>query len=431
MATKVQTVKGTRDLLPPDTAVWAEAEAIARRVFALHGFQEIRTPIFEETDLFVRGVGESSDIVGKEMYSFEDKGGRHVTLRPENTAAVCRAYVQHGMQTWPQPVRLFYIGPQFRYERPQKGRYRQFHQIGAEYLGRRTPEADIEVLALLDLFFRELGFVERKVLVNTVGDKESREEFKRRLIAYLTPRAAELGEDSQRRLTTNPLRILDTKIPGERELLAGAPSLRECLSPASRDHFSRVLEGMASLDIRFEESAHLVRGLDYYTDTVFEIVSSDLGAQDALCGGGAYENLVEELGGPPTYGVGFAIGQDRLLDVLPDKLRQASQPKPPRALVLDLVVDAGAMPVQNDEARDRARRFAQELRRRGVPARFQAGRSAGAARKLAFQVGARFLVQVDSGRDAGVVTLHDVGMRTDEELPFDEALARIAEDRAT
>jgi histidyl-tRNA synthetase len=427
MATKVQSVKGTRDLLPPDTAVWAEVEAIARRVFGLHGFQEIRTPIFEETDLFVRGVGESSDIVGKEMYSFADKGGRQLTLRPENTAAVCRAYVQHGMQTWPQPVRLFYIGPQFRYERPQKGRYRQFHQIGAEYLGRYTPEADIEVLALLDLFFQELGFADRKVLVNTVGDAESREEFKSRLVEYLVPRAGDLGEDSQRRLQTNPLRILDTKIPGEKAILAGAPSLRDCLSAGSRDHFQRVLQGLESLDIRYEVSAHLVRGLDYYTDTVFEIVSPELGAQDALCGGGAYEKLVEELGGPATYGVGFAIGQDRLIDVLPEALRTRTAAKPPQALVLDLVVEEEEMLVQSSAARARARRFAQELRRRGISARFQAGRTAGVARKLAFQVGARFLVQVDSRRDEGVVMLRDVANRIDEELPFDEALRRITE----
>ncbi len=410
MPPKIQTVKGTRDLLPPDTAVWAAVEATARSVFGRYGFQEIRTPIFEETELFVRGVGESSDIVGKEMYSFEDKGGRAITLRPENTAAVCRAYVEHGMQTRPQPVRLFYIGPQFRYERPQKGRFRQFHQIGAEWLGKPTPEADIEVLALLNTFFEALGFSACKVLLNTVGDAESRATFRQRLVDYLLPHAGKLSDDSRRRLETNPLRILDTKSQVEQSLLADAPRLEDCLSLGSRDHFERVKEGLRSLGIAYEVSAHLVRGLDYYTDTVFEIVSDspELGSQNALSGGGAYENLVEELGGPPTYGVGFAIGEDRLIDVLPPTFRERVLSTGEVVLVVDLVVDDKDMLVASGAAKDAARLFAYELRRNGVRARFVPSRTQGVARKLASQAGANFLVLVHPADLAeGIVTLRN------------------------
>src|SRR5688572_13190591 len=234
---KVQSVKGTRDLLPPETAVWAAVEAIARRVFTSYGYGEIRTPVFEETELFVRGVGESTDIVGKEMYTFPDKKGRSLTLRPESTAAVARAYVEHSLQQQPAPLKLFYIGPQFRYERPQKGRYRQFHQIGAELLGDPGPWSDAEIVLMLMGFLGELGFRDLKALVNTVGDAESRAAYRERLRAYLEPHAGELSEDSRRRLDTNPLRILDTKTPDEIALLAEAPRLDDCLTEASGRHF--------------------------------------------------------------------------------------------------------------------------------------------------------------------------------------------------
>jgi len=316
---KLQAPKGTRDLLPPDTALWARVEATARRVFGLYGYGEIRTPLFEETELFARGVGESTDIVGKEMYTFADKGGRSLTLRPESTAAVCRAYVEHGMQSLPQPVRLFYVGPQFRYERPQKGRFRQFHQIGAELLGGRGgPDSDVEILLMLVRFLGELGFDDLRVCLNTVGDARSRKAYAAALRDYLLPLRESLSEDSRRRLETNPLRILDTKSAAEQELLGtGAPALRSYLSPVATAHFERVRSSLDAAGIAYQVDPRLVRGLDYYTNTVFEIVSEGLGAQNAICGGGAYEGLIEELGGPPTYGVGFAIGEDRLLEVLP------------------------------------------------------------------------------------------------------------------
>jgi histidyl-tRNA synthetase len=317
MPPRIQAPKGTRDILPSETALWAAVEATARAVFGRYGFREIRTPIFEETDLFLRGVGESSDIVGKEMYSFVDKGERNLTLRPENTASVVRAFVEHGMHRLPSPVKLFYIGPQFRFERPQKGRYRQFHQIGAELLGGKGAESDAEVLLMLVAFFRELGFRDLKVLVNTVGDAPSRAAYRETLLRFLEPHREELSEESVRRLATNPLRVLDSKSPQEQELLSRAPQLRDSLTDKSRAHFASVCKALEQFGVAYEVSPRLVRGLDYYTNTVFEIVSEGLGSQNAVCGGGAYEGLVEELGGPPTYGVGFAIGEDRLLEVLP------------------------------------------------------------------------------------------------------------------
>ncbi len=365
MAKRHAAPKGTRDLLPPETAVWARVESIARRVFGLYGYREIRTPIFEETELFQRGVGEATDIVGKEMYSFVDKGGRNLTLRPESTAAVCRAYVEHGMQQLPQPVRLFYIGPQFRYERPQKGRYRQFHQIGAELLGGKGAESDVEILLMLVAFLRELGFADLRVLVNTVGDAESRAAFRGKLVEYLAPRKDQLGEESARRLVTNPLRILDSKSPEEQALLAGAPKLEESLTARSREHFARVLSSMEASAVPFRIEPRLVRGLDYYTNTVFEITSEGLGAQNAICGGGAYEGLVDALGGPPTYGVGFAIGEDRLIEVLPPSSPARDVPRP---VIVRAVPWGRRLPSFAFEDADASGRFVELLRARGIPA---------------------------------------------------------------
>lgn len=320
MSIRFQAPRGTRDLLPRDAALWAGIEATARSVFAASGYGEIRTPILEETELFAKGVGESSDIVGKEMYSFPDKSGRSLTLRPENTAGVCRAFIENGMSQYPKPVRLFYIGPQFRYEKPQKGRYRQFHQIGAEYFGSRDPEADVEVLAMLFRFVQRLGLERFSIAINTVGDSDSRSAYRTKLVEYLEPRRGDLSEESQRRLETNPLRILDSKSSKDRHVLAGAPSLADSLNAESKWHFNAVCSFLAALKIPFQVEPRLVRGLDYYTHTVFELTSSSLGAQDAFCGGGAYEDLVARLGGPPTYGVGFAVGLERIASLVPESM---------------------------------------------------------------------------------------------------------------
>lgn len=413
---KVQSVKGTRDLLPPDTAVWAAVEATARRVFGAYGYGEIRTPILEETELFVRGVGESTDIVGKEMYTFPDKKGRSLTLRPENTAAVARAYVEHSMQQLPVPLKLFYIGPQFRYERPQQGRYRQFYQIGAELLGDPGPQSDAEVILLLVRFLSELGFPGLNVLINTVGDEASRSAYREALRAFLAPKAEHLGEDSRRRLETNPLRILDTKIPAERELLNGAPELVDFLSPESREHFETVLAILRRFGVPHRVDSRLVRGLDYYTRTVFEIVASGLGAQDAVVGGGRYDRLISDLGGPEVPGIGFAIGEDRLIDILPEAFRQNVLPRPPVFVAALGGVDfAEALAV------------AEELRAAGVPAIAElASRSAKAALKRADRLGARLVILIgDDEQAAGEVTLKNLASGEQRRAPRSEVLKNV------
>ena len=413
---KVQSVKGTRDLLPPDTAVWAAVESTARRVFGAYGYGEIRTPILEETELFVRGVGESTDIVGKEMYTFPDKKGRSLTLRPENTAAVARAYVEHAMQQLPVPLKLFYIGPQFRYERPQQGRYRQFYQIGAELLGDPGPQSDAEVILLLVRFLSELGFPGLTVLINTVGDEASRSAYREALRAFLAPKAERLGEDSRRRLETNPLRILDTKIPAERELLDGAPELVDFLSPESREHFETVLAILRRFGVPHRVDSRLVRGLDYYTRTVFEIVASGLGAQDAVVGGGRYDRLISDLGGPEVPGIGFAIGEDRLIDILPEAFRENVLPPPPVfAAALGGVDFAEALAV------------AEELRAAGVPAIAElASRSAKTALKRADRLGARLVVLLgDDEQAAGEVTIKNLASGEQRRAPRSEVLKNV------
>jgi histidyl-tRNA synthetase len=417
MAKRYSAPKGTRDLLPPETAVWARVEAAARRVFGLYGYGEIRTPLFEETELFLRGVGAATDIVGKEMYSFTDKGGRHVTLRPESTAAVCRAYVEHGMQQLQQPVRLLYIGPQFRYERPQKGRYRQFHQIGAELIGGKGAESDVEILLMLVAFLRELGFNDLKVLVNTVGDAESRAAYRAALVDYLTPKKDHLSEESARRLVTNPLRILDTKSPEEQSLLVDAPRLRDHLTEKSHQHFSRVLSSMEAFLVPFVVDPRLVRGLDYYTNTVFEIVSEGLGAQNAICGGGAYEGLVEELGGPPTYGVGFAIGEDRLIEVLPQN--SPARRRAPGPVVVSRI---GKASIEGGGGSD-ALAFAERLRGAGVAAVEGPGRAARAF-ELAEKLGGPAVAFLgDDEIAAGTVTVKFLATRQQFTVKPEEAVA--------
>ena len=425
MAKRFQAPKGTRDLLPPETAVWARVEETARRIFGLYGYGEIRTPLFEDTELFARGVGEATDIVGKEMYSFEDKGGRGLTLRPESTAAVCRAYVEHGMQSRPQPVRLFYIGPQFRYERPQKGRFRQFHQIGAELLGGKGPESDAEIIWMLWRFLNSLGFRDLKIHLNTVGDRASRAAYSEALRQYLLPLKEKLSEDSRRRLETNPLRILDSKSPEEQELLRGAPALEQSLTAASATHFRRVLSYLEAFGLSFkvpkifEVSPNLVRGLDYYTNTVFEIVSEGLGAQNAICGGGAYEGLVEELGGPPTYGVGFAIGEDRLIEVLPpDSPARRGSPGPV------LVTRAGK---STDEEGTGAGVLAllEELREVGIPCQ-EASARGGKLFDLAESLGSPAAVFLgEEELAAATLSVRTLATREQRTLPRSAAVAAL------
>jgi histidyl-tRNA synthetase len=311
---KFQAIKGTRDLLPPETALWNRVEQTAHEVFATFRFGEIRVPIFEPTELFARAVGDETDIVSKEMYTFEDRDETTVSLRPEATASVCRAYIEHGMQALPQPVKLYYMGPMFRRERPQKGRYRQFYQIGAEVLGGSdAPAIDAEVIEMVMTFFDRLELQGVQLDINSIGCRECRPKYVELLRAELLKVKDKLGPDSQRRIATNPLRVLDSKLEGEQGIIAILPRIADHLCEACAAHYAEVKHQLQLRGVMYRENWRLVRGLDYYMRTTFEITAQGLGSQNAVCGGGRYDGLVELLGGPSTKGIGFAIGEDRLL----------------------------------------------------------------------------------------------------------------------
>jgi histidyl-tRNA synthetase len=319
-----------RDILPPESELWNRVEQAAREVFATYGFSEIRLPILEPTELFARSVGADTDIVSKEMYTFldagaeEEKSGSRISLRPEATASVCRAYIEHGMHTWPGDVKLYYIGPMFRRERPQKGRYRQFYQIGAEVLGRSdAPGLDAEVIEMLLVFLRRTGLAEATLFINSIGCPACRPEYVGQLRRALEKVRNQLGPDSQRRIQTNPLRVLDSKLASEQAVIETLPRITDHLCAACREHYTQLQEQLRLRDIPFAENWRLVRGLDYYTRTTFEVTAPGLGAQNAVCGGGRYDGLVELLGGPSVKGIGFAVGTDRLVLALSPKTAAA------------------------------------------------------------------------------------------------------------
>lgn len=320
---QLQGIRGTRDILPDEVARWQWVEAIARKILSQARYQEIRTPIFEQTELFARGIGEATDVVGKEMYTFTDRGDRSITLRPENTAGVVRSYIEHSLSA-KGLQRLWYMGPMFRYERPQAGRQRQFHQLGLEAIGTADPRADAEAIAIATQILKSLGLKSLKLDLNSVGNREDRLNYRQALVDYLTPYKEELDADSQDRLTRNPLRILDSKDKRTQEIVQDAPSLLEYLGDFSRNHFEQVQTLLTGLGIDYQINPRLVRGLDYYTHTAFEIQSDDLGAQATVCGGGRYDGLVAELGGKETPAVGWAMGLERLM-ILVEKLAQIPQ----------------------------------------------------------------------------------------------------------
>jgi histidyl-tRNA synthetase len=322
-------VKGTRDILPPDSALWNWFEHAARDVFESYNFHEIRLPIFEQTDLFARSVGTDTDIVSKEMFTFrlpdgsersapEEAGvsqsGEQVSLRPEATASTMRAYIEHNLQALPGNVKLYCIGPMFRRERPQKGRYRQFYQVNAEILGQSdAPAIDAELLEMLLVLFKRVGLTRTTLYVNSIGDRNCRPQYVELLRQELLKVKDQLGPDSQRRIETNPLRVLDSKLPHEQEIIEKMPRISEHLCAECREHFAKLKDELKLRGIAYEENWRLVRGLDYYTRTTFEVIAEGLGSQNAVCGGGRYDGLVELLGGPPTKGIGFAIGSDRAI----------------------------------------------------------------------------------------------------------------------
>jgi histidyl-tRNA synthetase len=311
---KFQAIKGVRDLLPAETPLWDHVENTARGVFGAYGFGEIRLPIFEPTELFARSIGLDTDVVSKEMYTFADRDESMISLRPEATASVCRAYIEHGMQSLPAPVKLYYLGPMFRRERPQKGRFRQFYQIGAEVLGGNdAPGIDAEVIEMVMAFFDRLELQGVQLELNSIGCRECRSKYVEVLRGELLKVKDRLGADSQRRIETNPLRVLDSKLESEQEIIEGLPRMAEHLCAACAEHFEEVKRQLELRGVIYRENWRLVRGLDYYMRTTFEITAQGLGSQNAVCGGGRYDGLVELLGGPPTKGVGFAIGEDRLI----------------------------------------------------------------------------------------------------------------------
>jgi histidyl-tRNA synthetase len=341
----IKAPRGTRDLLPPDTELWNRVDSIAREVFRLYNFHEIRTPIFESTELFARGVGEETDIVSKEMFTWDDRGraesdrGQSLTLRPENTAGVVRAYIEHKLWERPGVQKLYYIGPQFRRERPQKGRYRQFFQIGAEIIGPPTsgsesPARDAEILEMLATLLDRLGIQNWQLQLNSVGSSEDRARYNEVLRQALASVKDKMCYDCQRRAETNPLRVLDCKVPEDQPIIDSLPKIFDYLDDASREHFARVRAILDKVGVPYTINPRLVRGLDYYTRTAFEFTHGALGAQNAILGGGRYDGLSEAIGGPKAPGIGFAIGEDRLVLALQEQ--QAAVMPPPDVYIAPL-----------------------------------------------------------------------------------------------
>ena len=411
---KITGVKGMNDLLPAQIARWQEMERVAREVFHLYGYREVRTPAVEHAALFARGVGETTDIVQKEMYAFEDKGEELLCLRPEGTAGTVRAYIEHGchvegLQKW------FYMGPMFRRERPQKGRYRQFHQIGVECLGAAEPAVDAEQIAMVEDFLARLG-VTAELKINSVGDAACRPAYLEVLRGWLRARGEALCADCRDRTERNPLRVLDCKNPACQPVLAEAPRLLDRLCDGCREHFDAVKAGLDALGVKYAVDPRLVRGLDYYVRTAYELSSSALGAQSAVAGGGRYDKLVETLGGPPTPGIGFALGQERLALIL-EALGHRSPEQRPAVFFVS---------ADEQGAREALRR-ASALRKAGVACELDP-RGGKIARqfKHAERVGARYAVVLGGNEVAsGQAKLKDLATREETPVALDDLAAKL------
>jgi histidyl-tRNA synthetase len=405
----LQPVRGTQDLLPEAARRHRRVEETARDIAELYGFAEIATPIFEFTEVFSRPIGETSDIVTKEMYTFTDRGGEEITLRPENTAGVVRAVLSDGLVQH-TPLKFFYRGPMFRYERPQKGRFRQFHQIGIELIGVPQPEGDVEVIALGSRILDTLGIRQRTMLeLNTLGDPASRSAYREALVSYFSRRISELSEDSRRRLERNPLRIFDSKEESDQRVSVEAPLFAEYLNSTSRDFFARVCDGLDRLGISYRPNPRLVRGLDYYAHTAFEFVTSDLGAQGTVMGGGRYDGLVELMGGPAVPGVGWAAGIERLAMLIPEP------PGPPRPIAIVPIGEAAAAVAST---------LAEGLRGNGYAV--DLGYAGNVARRMrrANRVNARVAVLIGDDEIArNVVTLRDLDSGAQSEMPMEPSLS--------
>lgn len=412
MPEKLSAPRGTSDVFPPESELWSELESRERRLAARFGYGEIRTPMFESTELFVRGVGEQSDIVEKEMYVFTDRGGRSLTLRPEWTAPVVRAVLERRLFAQ-GPLRLYYLGPIFRYERPQKGRYRQSSQFGVECFGFEGAEADLEVISLAWELIAEYRITDASLQINSIGDERCRPAYRQALLEYFRPHIMAMSEDARRRVERNPLRLLDSKDPADLPYIESAPKFESFLCPPCREHFESLKTYLDLANIPFTVNARIVRGLDYYGRTVFEITSSVLGSQSSVCGGGRYDGLVASLGGPDVPAVGFALGLERFLMILQAR---GDQTETPRRGVQAVALGA--------QARALLAPTVVELRRRlGVPVFMDFSEHKLLTHlKIADRNRARYAIIVGSAElAAGEVVLRDLEHRSDRRLPFDSA----------
>jgi histidyl-tRNA synthetase len=417
MSERLQAVKGMYDLIPPQSRRLCEVERVSHRVLRAYGYGEVRTPIVEYTPLFARSIGDETDIVEKEMYTFDDRDNRSLSLRPEGTAGVVRAYVEHGVHQSEPVTQWYYLGPMFRHERAQRGRYRQFYQLGVEALGVAAPSIDAEMIAMLTQLLGELGLTELEVHLNTLGCPECRPAFRKALLDYLAPRSGELCDDCRRRFLRNPLRVLDCKVEGCKGVAASAPTALASTCGACRGHWDGLIGDLDALGVSHQVDHRLVRGLDYYNRTTFEVISTagGLGAQNTLAGGGRYDGLVAELGGPATPAVGFAMGLERLLLALGDD----RPPLPPLAEV--------CIATRGEEARRRALAIAQELRRRGVSVDIDhRGSSLKSQMKRAGRLGSALaLILGDDEVGRGVVTVRQMSSSEQAEVPAADLVAAV------
>lgn len=401
-------IKGMNDILPGEIATWQFLEQEARRIFETYGFTEIRVPVVEKTELFCRSIGETTDIVEKEMYTFTDKSGNSLTLRPEGTAPVMRSFIEKKLHAQDPVAKLYYLGPMFRYERPQKGRYRQFHQIGVEAIGVDDPKIDAQILAMLCDYFDAVGIDDVELHINSLGCQECRPSYRQGLIDYLQSRLEQLCSDCQRRYQNNPLRVLDCKVPSCQEATTTAPSMLDHLCGDCNEHFARVKGYLQEMNLSYTVNARMVRGLDYYTKTTFEMVTGSLGAQNAVAAGGRYDGLIAELGGPSLPGIGFAMGVERLV-----LMKNADQIPEQR---LPLFLAAMGQP-----ASDRAFLLMSHLQRQGLRVEMEyATKSLKAQMRRAGKLNARFVLMLGEEELARqVATLRNMDAGTQQELPLE------------
>lgn len=423
---KYSALKGIEDILPPDVYIWQEIESTAKDIFHRYGFQEIRLPIIESTEIFIRSIGETTDIVEKEMYTFSDKAGRSITMRPEGTAPAVRCYVEHHLYNLPSPQKFFYSGPMFRYERPQKGRFRQFYQIGAEAFGVSQPSIDAEIIAMLKNLFEALGLKEINFEINSIGCEKCRPDYKNALLNFFGDKLTDFCPDCQRRYSTNPLRILDCKVDRCTELrqrgpkkvadflgCEGAPYVTDYLCNECREHFEELLYRLNSLNISYSLNPDLVRGLDYYTKTAFEATSEHLGAQKAVAAGGRYDKLVEEFGGPATPAIGFAIGMERLAALIEEK--PAEKHPAPKVFIAAL----------GREAEIESFRIAEDLRAKGFWIEFNyGGASLKSQLRKADRIGAEFAFIIgDNELKSGKIQWKNLKTGQHGEIPITDAIS--------